>query len=175
MSAELQPEGRHSRSGQATTEMVLLFPIFIFFLFMFAKIFALLVLTQKTEIAGYYGARRWQLQSHRNVTFVDFDSNVLQPDIQTQIQDYLGCNSPGIKGFLRLNCNGGVTFTCVPTTVWNICTLAVSGTIMDPGSVLARIISPSGKNLQYSFSSTKYVPNRDRPIAYLLPGTTSGP
>ena len=57
---------RGTSQGQATTETVLLFPIFLFFLFAFAKIFALLVLVQKMEIASYYAARRWQLDLPRS-------------------------------------------------------------------------------------------------------------
>ena len=49
------------RKGQAMTEVVLLFPIVMFFLFAFAKVFALLILMQKLEIASFNAARRWQL------------------------------------------------------------------------------------------------------------------
>jgi len=41
---------RGARSGQATTEVVLLVPLFMFFLFAFSKTFALLVLVQKMEV-----------------------------------------------------------------------------------------------------------------------------
>ena len=51
------------RSGQATTEVVLLFPLFVIFAIFIIKIFGLLVLNQKMEIAAFYAARRFQLQS----------------------------------------------------------------------------------------------------------------
>jgi len=73
------------RTGQATTEVVLLLPLFMFFLFAFSKIFAVLVLVQKMEIASYYAARRWQLESHRNVSFESFDDNSLCPDIESNV------------------------------------------------------------------------------------------
>jgi hypothetical protein len=46
------------------TEVVLLFPVFIIILYFTAKIFSLLVLVQKMEVAAYYAARKWQLESH---------------------------------------------------------------------------------------------------------------
>jgi hypothetical protein len=49
------------RDGQATTEVVLLLPFFAFFAFAFVKLFALLILAQRIEIASFYAARRWQL------------------------------------------------------------------------------------------------------------------
>jgi len=49
---------RSATRGQATTEVVLLLPLFMFFLFAFAKVFAMLVLVQKMEVASYYAARR---------------------------------------------------------------------------------------------------------------------
>ena len=61
--------GRRDENGQATTEVVLLFPLFMFFLFAFAKLFALLILVQKLEIASFYAARRWQLESHRKMAY----------------------------------------------------------------------------------------------------------
>ena len=50
------------RKGQATTEVVLLFPLFVIFAVFIIKIFGLLVLNQKMEIAAFYAARRYQLQ-----------------------------------------------------------------------------------------------------------------
>src|SRR5271156_878348 len=77
-------EGRVRAKGQATTEVVLLMPLFMFFLYAFAKIFAMLLLVQKLEIASYYAARRWQLESHRNATYaaqMDSPRGPLQTDI----------------------------------------------------------------------------------------------
>ena len=77
------------RKGQATVETVLLLPIFFFFMFAFAKLYALLILVQKIEIASYYAARRWQLESHRTVNFQGDDAN-LQADIQERAMKYVG-------------------------------------------------------------------------------------
>src|SRR4029077_16266121 len=89
---------RAATRGQATTEVVLLMPLFMFFLFAFAKIFAMLLLVQKLEIASYYAARRWQLESHRNVAYEGFDANALCSDIERQVACYIG--------FVRQECPG---------------------------------------------------------------------
>ena len=152
----------HSRKGQATTETVLLFPIFMFFLFVFAKIFAMLILVQKMEIASYYGARRWQLESHRNETV--FSDNGLQSDIQQKVSSYLGYGSPS-QSFLGLaptGSNGGASFQCTPTEFWQVCTLKVKTQPID----IAWMYQSPG----YTFEVTKYVPHRDRPIPFVLPG-----
>ena len=163
---------RRSARGQATTETVLLFPIFMFFLFAFAKIFALLVLVQKMEIASYYGARRWQLESHRNFDYAGFDDSPsvgggLQGNIESNIAQYLGYGTK-TGSFLGLHfvAPNGPTFKCERTQVWNVCTLEVK---TDPpmgniGWMAAEM------NKQMDFTVTKYVPNRDRPIAFVLPG-----
>ncbi|MBI3551529.1 MAG: hypothetical protein HY077_03355 [Elusimicrobia bacterium] len=150
--------------GQATTETVLLFPIFLFFLFAFAKIFALLVLVQKMEIASYYGARRWQLESHRNFEYSGFDDGTLHDDIESNIGKYLGFGSKTEK-FLNLTylSGNGPSFKCERTQVWNVCTLEVkTAPVLDVGWMY--------KSQGMDFSVTKYVPNRDRPIAFVLPG-----
>ncbi|MBO7605771.1 MAG: hypothetical protein J6S61_04845, partial [Elusimicrobiaceae bacterium] len=54
----------HSKHGQATTEVVLLFPIFFILALFIIKIYGLLIVLQKTEIASVYAARRWQFESH---------------------------------------------------------------------------------------------------------------
>ena len=150
---------RIGRSGQATTEVVLLLPLFMFFLFAFSKIFAVLILIQKMEIASYYAARRWQLESHRNVAFEPHDDNTLCPHIESMVKDYLGWNDPRTKNFLGLN---SVKICPVSRTqVWNVVTLTVTTRPIN----LALLQTGS-----YTFEVVKYVPNRDRPIAFVLPG-----
>ncbi|MBI4385984.1 MAG: hypothetical protein HY551_01250 [Elusimicrobia bacterium] len=152
-------------AGQATTEVVLLLPLFMFFLFAFAKIFALLILVQKMEIASYYAARRWQLESHRNVAYEGFDAGQLCSDIERQVACYLGfvrreCPGNGpVQSFLSL----GSISMCPPTRtqVWNIVTLSVR---TQPVNLVLY------KNPGLEFKAVKYVPNRDRPIAFVLPG-----
>ena len=112
-----------SNRGQATTEVVLLFPILIIFILFIIKIFGLLVLTQKMEIAGFYAARRFQLQSHTTEYLTRWDRRYLQKDIQQKIEDYIGFNSPGKVRFLslkslNLDINTSGTWTKVTLTVF---------------------------------------------------------
>lgn len=93
-----------SRKGQATTETVLLFPLFVIFILFVIKIFGLLILNQKLEIAGYYAARRYQLQSHETDYYANtWDKRFLIKDIQKKVENYLGFDNPGMKKFLSLN------------------------------------------------------------------------
>jgi len=148
------------RKGQATTEVVLLLPLFMFFMFAFSKMFAILVLIQKMEIASYYAARRWQLESHRNVQWADtFDETALCPDIEDKVKDYLGFNSASTKGFLGLT--DARVCPVTRTQVWNVVTLTVW---------TKPINMPLMQTSGYKFEVVKYVPNRDRPIQFELPG-----
>jgi len=147
------------RRGQATTEVVLLFPLFMFFLFAFAKTFALLILVQKMEVASYYAARRWQLESHRNVRYENHDNTALCRDIEYTVKKYLGFEDHATKGFLGLQ--SAKICPVTRTQVWNVVTLQVK---TRPISV------PLFKNSGFTFEVVKYVPNRDRPIAFVLPG-----
>lgn len=160
--------------GQATTEVVLLFPMFMFFLFAFAKLFALLILVQKLEIASFYAARRWQLESHRNATYEGFDNGALRMDIEQKSLAYLGYGSSS-AGFLDLTnsclktteCQAGSPGVSVQRTqVWNVVTVTACTKPLN---------MPFYKTRGFVFCSTKYVPNRDRPIAFVLPGLNNGP
>ncbi|MDE2143428.1 MAG: hypothetical protein KGJ84_13555, partial [Elusimicrobia bacterium] len=168
--------------GQATTEVVLLFPLFMFFLFAFAKLFALLILVQKLEIASFYAARRWQLESHRNQQYVGpADDGAeggsctgLCGDIQEKVKSYIGYDGPS-AGFLDLTtsclktseCSAGSPgVTIQRTQVWNVVTVTAC---TNPVSLAFY------KTKGFVFCSTKYVPNRDRPIAFVLPGLNNGP
>lgn len=151
------------RLGQATTEVVLLFPVFMFFLFAFAKVYAMLILVQKMEIASYYAARRWQLESHRNVAYEGDDSGPLRSSIEEQASRYIGFGT-GAEKFLDLErlTGSGAKFQCERTQVWNVCTLTVRTRPIEVGWMW--------KSTGFTFEVTKYVPNRDRPIAFVLPG-----
>ena len=167
------------------TEVVLLFPMFMLIVFITAKMFALLVLVQKMEIGSYYAARRWQLESHLNAEFAaSWDDPWLRKDIEDKVKDYLGFNDTkqgGAKNFLKLRT---LKLEIVRTQVWNVVTLAVE---TDPAGIkiLCRgkdlvcaepygaackdgydYICTGGKQLEV----VKYVPNRDRPIQFVLPG-----
>ena len=113
----------YSRRGQATTETVLLFPVMVIFILFIIKIFGLLVLTQKMEIAGFYAARRYQLQSHTTDYLTRWDRRYLQKDIQKKVEEYLGFSNPGMVRFLslknlKLDINTSGTWTKVTLTVF---------------------------------------------------------
>lgn len=149
-----------SRSkGQATTEMVLLLPLFMLFLFVFVKIFALLVLVQKLEVASFYAARRWQLESHRNVAHESWDDSALKGDILKRVRRYMGFENSSVKKFLNLE---KAELEIRRTQVWQEVTLKV---YTRPWQF------PGLKDRQgpLKLEVVKYVPNRDRPIKQNLP------
>ena len=154
------PSKDSMETGQATTELVLLFPLFMLFLFAFVKIFTLLVLVQKMEIASYYAGRRWNLESHRNVKYEGNDG-ALMVDIQKKTEDYLGMNTDSIRKFLDLQ---DVKLNIQRTQVWSVVTLEVD---TRPWSM------PAWTGLKFrgfQWEVVKYVPQRDRPIPFRLPG-----
>lgn len=174
------------RKAQAMTEVVLLFPIFMIVMFMTAKIFSILILVQKMEIASYYAARRWQLESHLHVRYAQsWDENYLKKDITEKVAEYLGFNHAGFRKFLNLKPNG-LEVNVQRTQVWNIVTIRVHTAPAGIGllckypkqAVCTRppygpacdngydYICSGGKVMEV----IKYVPNRDRPIAFVLPG-----
>ena len=165
------------------TEVVLLFPLFMLIVFVTAKMFALLVLVQKMEVASYYAARRWQLESHLNAEFAaGWDTFFLKRDIEDKVKGYLGFDTPSVKGFLNLRT---LHLDIVRTQVWNVVTLTVEtapariGLLCKyPKQVVCAspygsacingydYLCAGGKQLEV----IKYVPNRDRPIQFVLPG-----
>lgn len=160
------PEARKRffcRRGQATTEVVLIFPVFLFLLFATVKIFGMLILVQKMEIASYYAARRWQLESHRNVDYEGLDKGMLLSDIELKVSRYLGFDSPNERFLDLVRLTGpGAKVDVQRTQVWNVVTLTVKTAPIQIGWMY--------KSPGYTFEVTKYVPNRDRPIAFVLPG-----
>ncbi len=157
------PRAIRRDDGQATTEVVLLLPLFMFFLFAFSKVFGLLILVQKMEVASYYAARRWQLESHRNVQYESsFDTPVLCPHIEEKVKEYLGFSDKATRNFLGLQDARICPIT--RTQVWNVVTLTVTTRPMGIKG-LPQLNIPG-----YKFEVVKYVPNRDRPIAFVLPG-----
>jgi hypothetical protein len=168
-----------NKKGQATTEVVLFFPILLLILFFTAKIFALLVIVQKLEIGSYYAARRWQLESHRSLMYQPGDEG-LRVDIKNKVDRYLGLGT-SFANFLQLYSS---TLTIERTQVWNILTLKV---YMTPAKIPLLCKYPSSvvcvgygefcyKGYNYMCTSgaalevIKYVPNRDMPLRYELPG-----
>lgn len=179
---------RRGRPAQAMTEVVLLFPIFMVILFITAKIFALLVLVQKMEIASFYAARRFQLESHLNAAYAAKDE-IIRKDIEDKVKEYLGFNNPAIAQFLNLST---AKIEIQRMQVWNTVTLKVS---TQPRNIklLCRypkeaVCASYGQDCRngYDFMCvepgdhqdaagkvlevTKYVPSRDRPLPFVLPG-----
>ncbi len=63
-----------------------------------------MVLSQKMEVAGFYAARRYQLQSHETDYYKNtWDRRFLEKDIQKKVESYLGFDNPGMRKFLSLN------------------------------------------------------------------------
>jgi hypothetical protein len=150
------------------TEMVLLFPIFLFFLFGFVNIFSLLILVQKVEIASVYAATRWQFESHKNVDYDSFDEGALRRDIQERAMEYIGFKNPGLRKNLALD---KLQLYVQRTQVWSVLTLRVTTKPWALSSIMTPQEGPMRKTQGFVFESTKYVPSRDRPIRYLLPGS----
>jgi hypothetical protein len=169
------------KKGQSTTEVVLILPILMLILFFTAKIFALLVMVQKVEIASYYAARRWQLESHVGSGFEAWDEG-LRRDIKNKVMDYLGFGGP-LAGFLQLS-------SCIldveRAQALNVITLIVE---MSPPRVPFLCRYPSNvvcaqygaacyRGYDYLCVSgaalrvDKYVPNRDWPLDYFLRSLT---
>jgi hypothetical protein len=173
---------RAGRPGQAMTEVVLLFPMFLVIVFMTAKIFALLVLVQKLEIASYYAARRWQLESHLNADHANWDETTLKKDIEKAVRGYIGFDTPAVSKFLNLK---ELKIEIVRTQVWNVITITV---ITNPAGIKLLCKYPKQAVCTYPYGEAclnghdylcqggksmeviKYVPNRDRPIQFVLPG-----
>lgn len=172
-----------NRRGQATTEVVLLFPIFFILTLFIIKIYGLLVVVQKAEIAAFYAGRRWQLESHRALQFHQWDKNVLQRDIEKRVQEYIGFNNASQRKFLSLR---KVTLKIERTNVWNVVTLTVNTyppVIPFLCAYDKRVVCqyPYGQACMrgYNFicesggtiEVVKNVVNRDRPISFILPGS----
>lgn len=173
---------RAGRSGQAMTEVVLLFPVFLVIVFITAKIFALLVLVQKMEIASYYAARRWQLESHLSADHAGWDDGTLKKDIEKAVSGYIGFETPAVSKFLNLK---ELKIDVVRTQVWNVITITVT---TNPAGVKLLCKYPKQAVCTFPYGQAcldghdylcrggrqleviKYVPNRDRPIAFVLPG-----
>jgi len=173
---------RAGRPGQAMTEVVLLFPMFLVIVFLTAKIFALLVLVQKLEIASYYAARRWQLESHLNADHANWDETTLKKDIEKAVRGYIGFDTPAVSKFLNLK---DLKMEVVRTQVWNVITITV---ITNPAGIKLLCKYPKQAVCTYPYGEAclnghdylcqggkqmeviKYVPNRDRPIQFVLPG-----
>ena len=173
---------RAGRRGQAMTEVVLLFPMFLVIVFLTAKIFALLVLVQKLEIASYYAARRWQLESHLNADHANWDETTLKKDIEKAVSGYIGFDTPAVSKFLNLK---ELKIEIVRTQVWNVITITV---VTNPAGIKLLCKYPKQAVCTYPYGQAcmdghdylcqggksmeviKYVPNRDRPIQFVLPG-----
>ena len=172
-----------NKKGQATTEVVLLFPIFFILALFIVKIYGLLVVMQKAEIASVYAAKRWQLESHRNMKFEAWDNNFLRGDIEKRVQAFIGFNNSSQRKFLSLR---KVTVQVERTNVWQVVKLKIN--TYPPnipfickydkreickypyGMACFRgynFLCESGGNIEV----IKNVVSRDRPISFILPAS----
>lgn len=111
----------YNTRGQATTEVVLLFPLFVIFILFIIKVTGLLVLNQKMQMAANYAARRFQLQSHETTIYArGWDRRYLIPNIERQVREYIGMNNEGMRKFLSLR---DVKLQIDPSTTWTKVTL----------------------------------------------------
>jgi len=182
------------RKGQAMTEMVLIFPMFIIMTMIVLKLFALVLVVQKTEIASAYASRKWMLEAHRNANYFGWDDQ-LKGKINSRVQS-----------FIKPSKFTGVASTYVTfnrTQVWTQVTVQVC--ISSPNIPLLCVYpkdkvcssydgpglnGPCSKGYEYicggseackpsdpnappfkgvEISASKFVPVRDRPIAWSLP------
>ncbi|MBO4674527.1 MAG: pilus assembly protein [Elusimicrobiaceae bacterium] len=110
-----------STRGQATTEVVLLFPLFVIFALFLIKLTGLLVLNQKMQIAAVYAARRFQLQSHETAFYANgWDKRYLMPRIEEKVKEYVGFNNEGMRKFLSLR---DLKVKIDPSTTWTKVTI----------------------------------------------------
>ena len=83
------------------------------------------MLDQKLEVAMFYAARRFQLQSHETDYYADtWDRRFLEKDIKKKVEDYLGFNNEGMRKFLslreiKLDINRSGTWTKMVLTARN--------------------------------------------------------
>lgn len=171
-----------SRKGQATTEVVLLFPIFFILTLFIIKIYGLLIVVQKAEIASFYAAKRWQLESHRAVKWADgWDNTFLKKDIEKKVVDYIGYNNPAMRKFLALKKvkleiertnvwnNVTLTVTTYPPAIPFLCSYDIRQVCKNPYGLACErgynFICKKGGSIEV----IKRVPNRDRPISFRLP------
>jgi len=176
---------KQRRPGQAMTEVVLLFPVFLVILYITVRIFALLVMVQKLEIASFYAARRWQLESHDSYVYAASDQ-ALMSDIKAKVNNFMGYTGKGKKFF---SFGKEISVNVEQTDVWQVITLTAN---IRPTRIPLLCIYPReqvcqkygkacrngydvlcldpnrpstiGKNIEV----TKYVPQRERPIAFQL-------
>ncbi|MFA6584050.1 MAG: TadE family protein [Elusimicrobiaceae bacterium] len=177
------------KGGQATTEMVLLLPIFMLILFFIAKIFVMLVLVQKVEIAAYYAARKYQLQSHRNVMY-DSQDKALLAHIDEYVKKYIGVTEPRsqMAKFVGLT---SVKLDVERTQTWRIVTLTATVQPLSGGikrfmcrSNVGKVCSGYGEDCIRGYEvicgqqgtdivAVKYVPSKDRSLDFALPGLSN--
>lgn len=152
-----------NKKGQATTEMVLLVPLFLIVAIGIVKLFALAVMVQKMELACYYAGRRWMLESHKNAAYAGWDQNSLVKDIERFTAEYLGAGDETkekLLGFTR----GDISFKVQPTIIYGVLTLKVRTVGLIP-------FKP---NFEKEWEIIKYVPTRDRPIQWNVPSVSGG-
>ncbi|MEK6544373.1 MAG: hypothetical protein AABZ44_08075 [Elusimicrobiota bacterium] len=152
-----------AREGQATTEMVILVPIFLIFAIAIVKIFVLSVFVQKMELACYYAGRRWMLESHKNAKYNQWDMSTLKNDLENMTAEFLGAGDPlkeQLIGFTRSD----IRLEIKPTIIYAVMTLHIR----------TRGLIPFQPDSVKEWTIVKYVPTRDRPIGWAIPSVEIG-
>ncbi len=106
----------------------------------------------------------------------------LRGDIEEKVKGYLGFDTPSVSKFLNLR---SLNLNIVRTQVWNVVTLTLTTNAAGIGMLCKypkQVVcaAPYGSECLagYDYLCTggkkleviKYVPNRDRPIQFVLPG-----
>ena len=182
-------KARAQTRGQAMTEMVMVFPIFVLVMLVVLKLFALVLVVQKAEIASAYAARKWMLEAHRSSQYTPSDEGI-KNTIRQKVKTFIGTST--LLGVNETN----VYFT--RTQVWTM--VEVSVNVASPNVPILCIYKKeevcegygTACNKGYEFMcgeleegygeekdkkifkgavirATKYVPVRDRPIKWSLP------
>jgi hypothetical protein len=173
-----------SRRAQSTVEVTLLLPLFVILGLFIFKIYGLLIVVQKLEIAAFYAGRRWQLESHRSLEHQPWDDNFLRRNIESKVKEILDFNNPLLRKARSLR---SVSLSVERGETWNEVTIFVR---MYPPRIpfickydkLKVCDRPYGAACLtgYNFlcekggeiKRIKNVINRDRPNAWVLPGSS---
>lgn len=176
---------RNGNRGQAMTEMVMIFPIFVLVMLVILKLFALVLVVQKAEIASAYASRKWMLEAHRSSQYVSSDEGI-KNTIRSKVKDFIGNStllgiSDAVVEFTRTQ-----VWTMVEVKVYVASPNVPILCIYPENEVCDGYEASCVKGYQYMcgtkdeedgkktfkgaiIRATKYVPVRDRPIKWSLP------
>lgn len=169
--------------------MVMIFPMFVIMMMVVLKLFALVLVVQKAEIASAYASRKWMLEAHRNSKYFAWDSG-LQTRISSRVKSFMGTsNFTGVTD-TEVTFNRTQVWTQVSVEVYvkspnlpllciyskdDVCKAYDGPNVNGPCAIGYNYIcgaeyAPGKKSFKgVIIRASKYVPVRDRPIAWSLP------